>query len=534
MSTFAVSVDRQATQTKAVVVSPWWQLAVVVVLAELAVFPATYFAWSMWTSDPLRSVGMFFPVACVLFLIQGWRRCNQPLRGTPWGLVPMVASLTVIWIHEHCAVHLFLSRTLEVDPLPVGLSLALMGAGVLLMLGGIPLLRTLIVPVVLLGLVNPVPHAFARFDLPLQQISATAARNFANLIGEHPTGAQLQLMFTPNFGMFIAPGCDGIRGAITLGYLGLFAAMWRRFTVTRTLLLAVAGVATGYVFNLVRLVTLVLYYKAGQSFPSIQPYGTQVDYAIGGTLFLLVSYAFGRVIFRGNQTAAQDKRDVDSGPRLLPSQSFTRNMVVCMLICGVPALMNVYTMVRNARQARLEAETRRDLFPERVGPYHLVTKWNELSDERIMVYRWARYSDGNPAHDVSLGLWLLRGEHDPRYCHVSRGERLYPQPEFVHQIQGRKQFRYVAYSYDDGTNDVLLASSRCEMCQAIPDRRFGPLKIVSTEATTYFRMPDPHNAVVLHTAPRLTTTPAEIRQPIDTFLSHLDETAFLTPETPTP
>jgi len=40
-------------------------------------------------------------------------------------------------------------------------------------------------------------------------------------------------MFAPDFGMFIAPGCDGIRGAITLGYLALVLGYLKRVSLRR-------------------------------------------------------------------------------------------------------------------------------------------------------------------------------------------------------------------------------------------------------------------------------------------------------------
>lgn len=533
MSTFAVSVERQTTQAKTSIVVPAWQLAVAVCLAQLAVLPASYSAWITWTSDPLRSVGIVFPLVSLLFLLRSWRRFDQPLQPSVWGLIPAAVAIATLWLHEHIAVHLFVSRALELGLMPVGLSLALMFAAILLLVGGMPLLRAMTFPVLLFGLTDPVPHLFSHFDLPLQQASALAARNFATLIGEHPTGVQLQLMFTPNFGMFIAPGCNGIRGAVTLGYLGLFAAAWCRFSVRRCLAFFATGIAVGYLFNLLRLCLLVVYYKAGQWFPSVQPYGTQVDYVIGGTLFLIASYALGSVVFRRTETADQTARARWFGPTLLHSRAFTRNMIALTLLCLVPALVHVSAVVRDAREARVERETA-ERFPSVVGSYHLVTTWNEFSDEQIMVYRWARYSDGNPAHDVSLGIWLLRGEHDIRYCHAVRGEQLYPQPGFTHQMPGLKRAEYDAYVYDDGTNDVLVASLRCQTCRSRAVHQLGPLKFIAADPTTYFRGPHPQVAVVLHAAPRLTSTPAEIRQPIDAFLAHLDETTFLSQDKSTP
>lgn len=530
MSTFAVSVDRRATQASVFTIPSAWQLAVAIVVAQLALLPAFYSGWLTWTRDPLRSVGILFPCISVLFVLRGWHRVRQPLQGTAWGLAPVVAALLILWVHQYHALHLYLFHSAEVDPLPVGFSIMCMGAGIALLVGGTKLLRALVVPIFLLGVTNPVPHVFSHLDLPLQAVSSNAARTFALLIGEHPTGTQLQLMFTPNFGMFIAPGCNGIRGAVTLGYLALFAALWRGFTARVCLVSLVVGVAVGYAFNLLRLITLVLYYKAGQSFPSIQPYGTQVDYAIGGILFLIASYALGSVVFHRNKAVRTHDTVQASHPALPHGPAFTRNMAVLMLLCAAPACINVHAFVRDARVTRLEAKAS-EQFPQRVGSYHLVRRWNEFFEPGTVAYHWASYSDGNPSHDISLGLWILPGEHDARDCHAARGESLSPQPGFVHTTTGA-QFRYVAYSYNNGTDDVLLASSLCEACQPTTEHRLGPLRLVATNPVVYFQGPHPHTAVLVHTAPEGTATSAELRQPVDSFLSFLDETAFLVSDTP--
>ena len=83
---------------------------------------------------------------------------------------------------------------------------------------------------VLTWFVNPVPHFFTlHIDLPLQHASSLIARGFAHALGQKFTPDQLRLMFTPDFGMFIAPGCNGIRGAITMGFIALIAGYLYKF-----------------------------------------------------------------------------------------------------------------------------------------------------------------------------------------------------------------------------------------------------------------------------------------------------------------
>jgi exosortase J len=106
-------------------------------------------------------------------------------------------------------------------------------SGAVLLFGGTALYRAAWFPIWLLWLVNPVPHIFNTLvDLPLQRISAYVARHFAMTLGQPLSPDQMRLMFT-EFGMFIAPGCNGIRGAVTTGLIALIVGYVCRFTSVR-------------------------------------------------------------------------------------------------------------------------------------------------------------------------------------------------------------------------------------------------------------------------------------------------------------
>ena len=105
-----------------------------------------------------------------------------------------------------------------------------MDSGLALLFGGQGLVRAAWFPLALLVAVNPVPHVFNVYvDLPLQRASAHVARAFAMALGQPLSPDKLRLMFTPEFGMFIAPGCNGIRGAVTMGLIALVAGYLYRF-----------------------------------------------------------------------------------------------------------------------------------------------------------------------------------------------------------------------------------------------------------------------------------------------------------------
>ena len=80
-------------------------------------------------------------------------------------------------------------------------------------------------------------------------------------LGQQLTEDKLRLMFTPEFGMFIAPGCNGIRGAVTLGLAAVVVGYMYRFRWFVYAPVVAGAVLLGYLFNFVRLCLLVVYYK---------------------------------------------------------------------------------------------------------------------------------------------------------------------------------------------------------------------------------------------------------------------------------
>jgi exosortase J len=86
--------------------------------------------------------------------------------------------------------------------------------------------------------------------------------------------------------MFIAPGCNGLRGSVAMGLLALIFGHLRGLKWLPLLIFTVSAVALAYLFNLLRLCTLVLAYKVALALPQLGPHLLAVDYLIGGVLFV--------------------------------------------------------------------------------------------------------------------------------------------------------------------------------------------------------------------------------------------------------
>ena len=210
------------------------------------------------------------------------------LDGTWWGLLLLGATVAVVHLRDHAILELILTPSWTIFLPPHSLVAFAYTAGAVLLFGGLRLFRAALFPIVLTWFVNPVPNAFNRFiDLPLQHASALVARGFAHALGQQLSPGQLRLMFTPDFGMFIAPGCDGIRGAITMGFLALVAGYVYRFRRLHWILAVVGAVLLGYLLNFARLCLLVVYYVGALHVTWLQDRARMGDYVIGACLFFV-------------------------------------------------------------------------------------------------------------------------------------------------------------------------------------------------------------------------------------------------------
>ncbi len=260
------------------------------IAGTLAIYPTLNFLWTMWIYDPLKSLGMFIPLVSVVLLLRAWRGIGWEMRGTWWGLAVIALTVAAVHLRSQAVLLLVLSASWSLYIPPHGIVIFAYASGVVLLFGGTRLYRAALFPILLLLCVDPVPHIFNVFvDLPLQRISAHVARGFAHVLGFPLTSDQLRLMFTPDFGMFIAPGCNGIRGATTMGYIALVAGYLYRFRLRAWALLVAGAILLGYVFNFLRLCVLVLYYLVALKIVWLQDKATNGDYIIGACLFTIAA-----------------------------------------------------------------------------------------------------------------------------------------------------------------------------------------------------------------------------------------------------
>ena len=260
------------------------------VVGVFSILSTALFLWSIWVNDPLKSIGGVIPILSLLLILRVWRSLGWEMEGTWWGLVLLVVTVAAVHLRDHAILEFIFSPSVSIFLPPHSLVALAYTAGAVLLFGGLRLFRAALFPVVLTWFVDPVPHFFTlHIDLPLQHASSLIARGFAHGLGQKLTPDQLRLMFTPEFGMFIAPGCNGIRGAITMGFIALIAGYLYHFKARIWAMVVVGAVLLGYVFNLLRLCLLVVYYVVALHLPWLQTRAEMGDYVIGACLFFLAT-----------------------------------------------------------------------------------------------------------------------------------------------------------------------------------------------------------------------------------------------------
>ena len=428
----------------------------------------------LWATDPLRSIGAVFSLVACVGVLAAWRRLGVIMNGTFFAL-PLVA------------VSILLARTIAISIFAVGYNrqqlglvnlgtvLFLYGIGAVLLFGGPRLLRASIAPLCLLLLINPVPGVFnSVVDLPLQHLSASTARSFAHLIGLQPTGAQLRMMFTPDFGMFIAPGCNGVRGSITLGYLALIFGYARRLRPSPLILVSLAALLLGYALNLLRLCVLVVYYRIGVSFPSIQKHGAGIDYAIGCTLFLFAALGLGLLIRSLEPGAAADIPRVEESSRSatfefsLGARRPGRAAVARALCFFSLTLAFIVPELRSADWPLATWPNEQQVlssFPASVGPYRLTRTWAEHEGNGMVSLAMGEYSEspdtGDTVKRFTFGLWVGSASHLVTDSKFIQGIL----PQWTGSLSATAEqtlpVHFVTSFYDDGISRQYDAESTC-------------------------------------------------------------------------
>jgi exosortase J len=425
------------------------------------------FLWALWTTDALKSIGMMIPLVSFVLILRVWRSQGWQMEGTWWGLVVLVVTSAIVHLRDQSVLVLVVSPQWAVYFPPHSLVVFAYASGVVLLFGGTRLYRNALFPIILLWFVNPIPHIFnVLVDLPLQRASAHVARAFAIALGQPLSPDQLRLMFTPEFGMFIAPGCNGIRGAVTMGFIALIAGYVYRFRWYAHTAVVIGAVLLGYVFNFVRLCVLVLYYIVALRIAWLRPRAEMGDYIIGGCLFLIGTFLLFYVVRRLGDSPRQTKLPTaelvssNSVPRSVYPRLAAMLVVVLFSSYGVARAMAISRSSADASQAKLE-QTALGKFPARIGNYTLSRSWNENLVTGPLIFHWAEYVPDDGGTHISLGISPVLGSHDTLICHSARGEDPIWHSQLTVPTAGNVPVGFSASLFNDGATQYLEATTLC-------------------------------------------------------------------------
>ncbi len=425
----------------------------------LTVYDTAAKLYDIWTTDDLKSMGLVVPFICWLLILRAWRALGWETEGSWWGLVVLAASAGLMFLRDQMLLIVTVNKDwlLQLPPLP--LEAVIYATGVVLLFGGRRLLRAAWFPVLFMWAVIPVPQTFSRrIDLPLQHASASVARAWAHALGQPLTQDKLRLMFTPDFGMFIAPGCNGIRGAITLGLAAIVVSYLYRFRWFVYAPVVIGAVLLGYLFNFLRLCLLVVYYKLALPYPWFQHHAKNADYIIGGCLFLCALAIF----FTVADKLRQRPEDVTPAPAepVAPNRTARPFLLRAAALLALAAIFGADVLHERA-QTPVAAQALPPL-PATIGSFQLVRTWTDTLLDGVVVYTWGEYAiPGSTGPHVSLGISPQMGVHDAEVCHIARGE----DPVWHGQIDTASPAGAVALTaatYNDGITQRLEASTVCD------------------------------------------------------------------------
>lgn len=501
--------------------------------------------YRIWQTDALKSMGMAVPFVCFALILRAWRSIGWRTQGSWWGFAILAISALLVFARNQMLLFVTVNKDwlLQLPPLP--LLAVIYATGMVLLFGGKPLLRAAWFPVLLMWAVIPVPQTFSHLvDLPLQHAGATVARSFAHLIGANLSASELRLMFTPNFGMFIAPGCDGLRGSITLGLTAIVVGYMYRFRWIVFAPVVIGAVLLGYVFNLLRLCSLVIFDRIAVFFPSLQDHEQLADHIVGGCLFVLALLIFFAIIDKLRNTPedinpAPALAEPAPGPLATPYLAKVAAVLLLCVVFGVEALHAAHTSAAAATPASKILP-----LPAAIGEFSLVRTWNETDPmlAGFVVYEWGEYAapndpSGTPRPHVWLGISPELGVHDAEVCHIARGE----DPTWHGQIDAPSPGGDIALTaaiYNNGVVQKLEASTVCDagacrqysqtsqhvtLVYARPHRDL-PLQADQTRAVPVMFRVETGDTLLPPTVaePRLAATLAQ-------FLSHVDLVSLTKP-----
>lgn len=206
---------------------PWSAIAWFTALLIAVYFPILKQLVHQWATDEDVGHGFFVPLVAAFV---AWQRREELMKIVPkpawWGALIIVWSVLQSYIGSLGA-ELFLQRSAVI----IGL------VGVLLLVGGVELVKALAFPLLLLPFMIPIPSViYNQITFPLQLLASSVAETLLGWFGI-PVLRDGNLLVLPNQTLNVAEACSGIRSLLSLTFLSLVYAyffdkrVWMRWAL---------------------------------------------------------------------------------------------------------------------------------------------------------------------------------------------------------------------------------------------------------------------------------------------------------------
>jgi len=206
---------------------PWTSIAWFTALTIVTYFPILRHLVEQWSTDEDVGHGFFVPVVAGYIV---WQRREELLGVRPqparWGWAILLWGAAQAYIGTLGA-ELFLQRTAVLITL----------VGILLVLGGKPLVKALAFPLLLLPFMVPLPTVvYNQITFPLQQLASRVAEVWLGLL-QIPVLRDGNVLELASQRLSVAEACSGIRSLLSLSFLSLVYAyffdskVWMRWVL---------------------------------------------------------------------------------------------------------------------------------------------------------------------------------------------------------------------------------------------------------------------------------------------------------------
>lgn len=207
---------------------PWGTIAWFTALFVIGFFPILRHLVYQWATDEDVGHGFFVPVVAGFI---AWQRREELMSITPkpcwWGAALVLWGIVQSYIGTLGA-ELFLQRT----------SLLITLLGILLLTGGVRMVKALAFPLLLLPFMIPIPAViYNQITFPLQLFASSVAENILNVLNIPVLRDGNVLELANGDRLNVAEACSGIRSLLSLTFLSLVYAyffdnkVWMRWAL---------------------------------------------------------------------------------------------------------------------------------------------------------------------------------------------------------------------------------------------------------------------------------------------------------------